>query len=211
MIYQYNKEKDKEHWEEFLSKFEYSSIYHSTDWFELLEITFGISGQHLLYKQNKKIDGCLPLFLIKNPIFGKKLISTPHGSCGGGVLTNNHDIEDQLIEKAMKLCIDQDIGYLEIRSDVVKPVFEKKGFIHRQPFARNLLKLEDENSNFKKLTKGHKAAINTKNKLKVHQLTNLDELKKWYDIYQKTNRNFGTPAYGFNFFKNIYYNLLIKI
>jgi len=210
LIHQYKIATDKEHWEEFLSKFENSSIYYSPDWFELLETTFGISGQHLFYKQDKKINGCLPLFLIKNPILGKKLISTPHGSCGGGALTNDQEIESELIEKAIDFCKDQNIGYLEIRSDAVNPVLKKKGFIHRQPFVRNLLRLEDESSNFKKLTKGHKAAINTKNELKVHQLANLDELKIWYDIYQETNRNFGTPAYGFNFFKNIYYNLIDK-
>ena len=57
MIHQYKIATDKEHWEEFLSKFENSSIYHSPDWFELLETTFGISGQHLIYKQDKKING----------------------------------------------------------------------------------------------------------------------------------------------------------
>ncbi|MAX60755.1 MAG: hypothetical protein CML93_03170 [Rhodobiaceae bacterium] len=207
MIKEYLHVKDKYAWEKFLKKFDNISIYQSLEWFNILKNSFGLSGNHLVSKNNEDINGCLPLMLIKNMILGKKLISMPHGSSGGGVITKEKIIESDLIDKAINIIKEKNIGYLEIRSDIPKTIYKEKGFIHTNPFVKHILSLEDEDTNWKNVSRGHKSSINKSNGIEIKELADTNELKIWFQIYQTSNRDFGTPAYGLNMFNHIYNEL----
>ena len=55
---------------------------------------------------------------------------------------------------------------------------------------------------FNRITrKGIKKAQNSE--LKVTEIKTEDELKKFYDLYLKSMRNFGTPQHSYSYFKNL--------
>jgi hypothetical protein len=70
-------------WDQFVLAHPSGTVFHMTPWKRVIERSFGYAAKYLLAERDGKICGVLPLFLVKNLIIGKTLISTPFGVYGG--------------------------------------------------------------------------------------------------------------------------------
>ncbi len=76
------KEFEKE-WDEYAFKHPDSTFYHLIGWKKVVENNYGHEPIYISAKEDNKLCGILPLFLMRSKIFGNKLVSVPFGPYGG--------------------------------------------------------------------------------------------------------------------------------
>jgi FemAB-related protein (PEP-CTERM system-associated) len=77
--------------------------------------TFGYQPEYLVSTHDGAIDGVLPLFLVRNWMVGKVLISTPF-STYGGVLADSEESARRLLNRAAALAREWNVDHLELRN-----------------------------------------------------------------------------------------------
>ena len=103
---------DEIEWRDFIHSNENASIYHTLEWKNILEESFGFKAINMTLKYKNEILEILPLYLIKKPFLGKKIISIPLSGYHSTFLSNNTKahgllikaIVDIAIKKKYKLC-----------------------------------------------------------------------------------------------------------
>ena len=75
---------NEEQWSSFVHRCSSASIYHTPEWKNFLEKTFGYEPHYLFAKdENDNIAGLLPLFDVKSKLTGNRLCSVPFSHmCG---------------------------------------------------------------------------------------------------------------------------------
>jgi len=184
-------------WDAFVFSHPDGTIYHQIGWKKLIQKTYNHAPMYLIGRENEKIVGVLPLFIIKS-FFKKKLVSIPYCPYGG-VLAINGEIQSQLINKAVSLTRDKNLKYLELR--------EKKdlncGLAKAEKHVSFLLKLsQDSNALWESLSPSTRRHIRKAEKIEYEIKINKD-INTFYDLYSKHMRNIGTPTLGYKFFKNL--------
>lgn len=181
---------DNQIWNQFLAGEQHNqfiTIAHNPSLGPILEKTFGYKYQNLSLVEGARIIGVMPMVLFKN-----KVISMPHFSYGGPVLsstnTPNVDLKTILGDKKF-----------EVRSftKLTENVYSKK--------LSCVLNVEDTNEaqlmTFKsKLRQKIRKAERIGYKVQHGGLELLDD---YYQIYSQKMLQFGSPAIGKVFFRNL--------
>ena len=162
-----------------------------------------------LYFMEKNEEWAFPFFLVKSRIFGNRMISMPFTDLGGPLGKINKKIIEEILEYAKKT---KGISKIEVRlndfSQENKNAMEelsKSGF--GKEFKKNqiILKLKSEEelwNSFDRITrKGIKKA--EKSGLDLKWITNEEELKKFFGLYLRNMKSFGTPNHSYDFFRNL--------
>lgn len=188
------KEEDEKAWDEYVLNHPGSTFYHQTRWKKVVMKSYGHKPYYLLAKEDGKIRGLLPLFLIKNMLFGRKLVSVPFAPYGGAI-GDNQAIEDLLIEYAVNVTNESDADYLELRSNIPKVT----NLILNNKYMTLLLKLDKEpgivwNRFNNKVRNAVRKSIKTR-----LEISNGD-VNDFYDLYSRNLRDLGTPPHNKNFF-----------
>lgn len=77
---------DEARWDTYAETHQWGSPFHLVAWKRSLEATFGYQPRYLLAEDGGgAVRGVLPMFLVKNPVIGKALISTPFAVYGGAL------------------------------------------------------------------------------------------------------------------------------
>ena len=189
----------QEDWDQYVKSTPNGTFFQLTGWKRVIEKTFGYKPLYFYARQDQHIKGVLPLFFVNNLVFGKSLISVPFGVYGG-VLGDDVQVEEALLEKAKELSKDLQVKHLELRSCLSNglslPV--KELYV---TFQKEIYPDIDKNL----------AAIPRKQRRMVRQACNhgliseigTENVKEFYDIYAHSVRNLGTPVFPFRFFKTI--------
>jgi hypothetical protein len=91
-------EGDQLQWDEFVEHHEHGSPFHLMAWKRAVEESFkNFKPMYMLVADGDHIRAVLPLFLVKNMIVGKALLSSPF-AVYGGILAETSDIRDKLYE-----------------------------------------------------------------------------------------------------------------
>jgi FemAB-related protein (PEP-CTERM system-associated) len=197
-----NDEEDR--WEQFVTNSDLSTYCHQIGWKHVIEDTYGHKSFYLFAESDiDGVIGILPLFLVENFFFGKRLISLPFVPFGG-ICCNDIDVENALIEEAISLGNSYDVDYCEIRS-----LYKSKSNIlgKSEYYVTSLLTLEDSaETTLKNMTRNKRKTIykSLKNNLKVLTFSDCDNvLNDFYNIYSLNMKRIGTPQHSLQFFKNI--------
>ncbi|RJQ27856.1 MAG: GNAT family N-acetyltransferase [Peptococcaceae bacterium] len=189
-------------WREFLASCDGATIYHTPEWKEFLQNTFGYESCYLFAKDEfEKISGLLPLFYVKSKLTGKRLCSVPFSHLCSPIGSRN-DV-NLLIRRAISLFEDLKINYLEIRDQINIDGFECQSF-----FSTYILELSsDIKETWEKLdSKKVKRAIRKSQRegVSVSITKNIEDLKKFYELNCMTKRAIGVPCHPWIFFKNLF-------
>jgi FemAB-related protein (PEP-CTERM system-associated) len=111
----YLEARDHEGWDQFVLDHPHGSPFHLTAWMKSIEQTFGYRPLYLLAATGKRIRGVLPLFLVKNLLMGKALISSPF-AVYGGILADSEESRQALCAQARKLGEQLEVKHLEFRN-----------------------------------------------------------------------------------------------
>jgi lipid II:glycine glycyltransferase (peptidoglycan interpeptide bridge formation enzyme) len=200
---------DEVNWNKFIKKSPSSSIFHTLNWKEILENTFGFEEKCLIAKDNEEIIDVLPLFSVKKLFLGEKIVSIPHSGYCSAFLSENKIARNLLIKEAIAMAKDSQVKYLEIRTKHEVKELQDQGFSARQPLYFPEIKLVDHDYNLKIMSKGHRSAITQAKKkgIKIVTSNDIKDLKTVYSIMADLFQSYGSPIFSFNYLKNMWMSL----
>ena len=198
----YLEDKYNSKWDDFIKQSPSGTFYHLLGWKHVLEKSFGFQSIYLMaLRRTGEISGVLPLFMMKN-ILGKKfMISTP-SSDFTGVCAYDKEICSRLLQMAKKIAVERKVRYLEIRqlNDKVYDLPTKSDFV-----TMHLTLVNNEEFVWKNSL--NSKARNQVRKAEREGLTvafGKEYLNDFYRVLSVNFRELGTPIYPKYFFRNIF-------
>lgn len=107
-------EQDHSAWDDYAINNPHSTPFHLIAWKKTIEECFRYTP-HYLVARDHSIRGILPLFLVRNSILGKALISSPF-AVYGGILADSDDARRMLYKHARELGEQLSADYIEFRN-----------------------------------------------------------------------------------------------
>ena len=178
---------DVEAWDDFVRRNPAGTFFHLAAWRDVIERSFGCKTFYLCDKNDGgNITAILPLALVKRPIFGPALISSPLSVYGGG-LGDCRALEQEAAKKADQL----GVQYLELRtpthSNENLPVSDRF-FTFRRTLSN------DNEENLKSIPRKQRAEV--RKGIAANLETTFDHnIDLFYKIYSTSVRNLGTPVF----------------
>lgn len=192
------------------------SVYHLAAWRNAITSAYGHSQVVLIARNKANIVGYLPLCLVSNPLFGKKLVSLPFADFSG-VLADTADIATKLLTAAQAAIVTFKAKKLEIRT--------------RMGDEHTLLQLSDGDKNAQHskvrmvvplpegaetLLASYKPKLRSqikkaeKNGLSAELRSDLEALEHFYQIYARNMHRLGSPVHRFSWFKQLWQGLVTE-
>ena len=193
---------EEEEWKSFINACDEATIFHTPEWKQFLEKTFGYKSEYLFAKdESGNISGFLPLFYIKSKLTGNRLCSVPFSHICGPLGTK--DVSADLLEEAILLFQKSNVNTLEIRGTL-----GDERFMTINSFSTHTLELSSNPEDvWLKLHKGSvRRAIKKAEKsgVTVETTRDLDDWKKFYEVNAVTKQHLGVPCHPWKFFKNMF-------
>jgi serine/alanine adding enzyme len=192
--------RDPGSWDRYVYDTPTACNYHRWGWGAVIESTYRHLPVYLAATENGRIQGVLPLILIKSWIFGSSLVSVPFFSYGG-LLANTHDVRDALLRKVVDLGQDFHVRHIELRQgdeadydwhDVAAKVTMS---VHLPGAVEELW-----NRLSPKMRKRIRYARNHGLTIRWGQQEDVD---RFYPVFATNMRNLGTPVYPRSWFHNM--------
>jgi serine/alanine adding enzyme len=198
---------DTNRWQDYVRNASAASFYHSLEWRDIIEQTFGHRPYYLLAERGDKICGVLPLVEMRSWLFGHFLVSLPFFNYGG-ILADDPEVERELALAAVVSANRTGAAYIELRQSASLQG-QLEGWILRQHKAALVLRLEGN-------AKSHWDGLSSRLRGKVRKAEKnsamftsggLESLQEFYHLYALNMRNLGTPVYSRALFANIFKHL----
>lgn len=191
--------KDVSAWERYIHRHSDSTFYHQIGWKNVIEKTYGHEAHYLIAKENGDIKGIFPLFLIKNKIFGKKLISVPFAPYGG-VCADDMSAKSALVEEAKIIVEDYNASFLEIRG----PSGNENQLLTNNSYYTLILNLDENpelvwNKLSRKVRNATRKAVSSS---LTFEMDNKYE-RDFYRIFSRNIRDLGAPVHSNQLFENL--------
>lgn len=200
---------DTDAWMKFLSTHPDANLYHTPVWRSTLTEVFGHKTQYLLAEREGRVSGVLPLYLVKAPLLGSKLISLPYDIGSGGALAADQASERSLVERAVAIAREQKVNYLELRYGHPRDYLEAMGFQKSEPVLISEMALGTEEQVWLQVEKDHRKAVQkaAKRGIEVREAVTVADFREFERVQLQVFRDFGTPPYGSNYFPALWRNL----
>lgn len=182
------------------------SVFHLTNWIELIESTYGFRAEYYFWEQDGSIAGVLPGFLVKRPFAGSAYISNPFAVSAGPLCLQGTEVPIEVISAALqKLSID----YIELRDYQI----DLDDWVVRTGFSNFEKRLESNHeTNFMAIPNRQRAVLKKGEKAQL-EIDVHHDLERFLSVYETSLRNLGTPIYAKRYFQGLQHylrdNLLI--
>lgn len=187
-------------WNAYLERNPAASIYHRTEWRELINNTFGHAGYYFMAR-NREQDtvGVLPLIHMKSRLFGNFLVSMPYFNYGGAI-ADHPSIEQRLMETASEQAASLRASHVEYRDDI-----PRNGMPVRTEKVNMVLPLPPDPATFmESFSAKLRSQIRRAQREKpVFNRGGSEYLNDFYKVFSHNMRDLGTPVYSKSFFRNI--------
>jgi FemAB-related protein (PEP-CTERM system-associated) len=200
---------DGEMWTRFVAAHPDATLYHTLQWRDVVHEAFGHRALYLTCTTGTEISGVLPLFEIRHPLLGSKLISLPYDVGSGGALTMHAGVERALLERAIELAREIRANYLEVRCGTQRPVLDELGMQRSEPVLVSEMLLDGEEQVRQRVASDHRKAVRKAETrgITVREATSLEDFCRFYEVYLRVFRDFGTPPYGTTYFPTLWRQL----
>src|SRR4051812_6957461 len=108
-------------WSRYVASHAAATLYHSLEWRDLVSDVFGHYPRYLVAVRDHRVAGVLPMFLVRFPGLGRKLISLPYDVGSGGPLTDDAEAGTALAIAARQLAVQSGVAYLQLRCGSPSP------------------------------------------------------------------------------------------
>jgi len=187
-------------WDAFVQAHRLGSPFHLIAWMLSIEETFGYRPHYLAaVDEQGRIHGLLPLFLVKNLLMGKALISTPF-AVYGGVLADSPEASQLLADEAAALGRKLGVQFVEIRNGWPE---QAVGF---SPVVRYVTLTQQIGPDPEAILEAipRKTRYMVRKALKNGFLTQkTTEIDHFFDIYSRNLRRLGTPSFPKRHFQSL--------
>jgi len=194
------KEGQEHLWKEYVEKNPEATFFHKIEWRDAVADLYGFTPFYIIVQENDEVKGILPLFLTPQGLFQKKLVSVPFAVLGG-VIGDNSEYENTLVQKAIELTESTGADFLELRNFNPKP----GNLTMRSPFYTFILKLEDDpDLLWRSMHNEMRRCVRRSRDYGIYTDLHESDIKSFYSIYAKAHRDLGTPAADFRWISKIF-------
>jgi predicted N-acyltransferase len=203
-------DKATEHaWDSFITSRPEANLYHTLMWRDFVQEVFGHQPAYLICRNGESITGVMPMFLVKMPLLGSKLISIPYDVGCGGALTADAPSEAALAAQAIRIAQREQVGYVELRSRARRPALHALGLTQSEPVILSEMQLDAADQVWARVSKDHRKDMRKAERrgITVREAATLEDFQQYYGVYLKVHRDFGTPPYGRSYFPTLWRRL----
>jgi len=194
---------DEKRWDEFARHHTSSTLYHQTGWKNAVEQAYGHKAHYLFAEDGAEVVGILPLFLVKDLLSRKALVSQPFAPYGG-ICSTSPSVSEQLLSQAQRLMMDLGASYVEMRccapcsATANLPVNNQYiAAVYEIPGGSDEAWLRMNKNRRKKVRKAQNNGL-TAEICEPGQAT-----EAFYRLYVRNMRDLGTPAHSARFFEQV--------
>jgi FemAB-related protein (PEP-CTERM system-associated) len=189
----------KEDWNHYLDASPAATFAHHLEWLAVVEETYGHRPFYLMARRNHRVVGALPLFLVKSRIFGASLVTSPYLTCGG-LLADDDEAAEALVNQARQLAAAHAVSYVEIRNTRPCSRLEHTKLSY---FTLVLDLSVGEEKLLKSLHNTARRNIRKAQQSGLEIVEGVEQLDRFISVNFRNMRRLGTPAHGPVFFRNI--------
>jgi len=187
-------------WNRYVKAHPEGTLFHTSLWHDAVSASFGHAPYYVEARRGGELAGVLPMFLVRSRLAGRMLVSVPYG-VGGGVLADDTETAEGLIETAKRIFAETRCSLLDLRSacaaaSSLPTVDRYVGFERRLP--------EQEADVLGWLPrKARAAARNGRDKYGLAVSWDDGNLRRVWHLYTLGMRRLASLAYPFSFFKSL--------
>lgn len=191
------RDKDESAWDEYVRSCEAATPFHLFGWKRVMESTYGYPAHYLVAKHGGRIEGVLPLFVVRSRLVGDYLTTLPRG-----LYTAQAQAARMLLECAKQITIQANASHLVIRDS---PRKWNSGLVsvegHRTAIRDLPLEIE---AAWKSLSRETRRQVRWARKKELHISVGHGEcLDDFYGHFSRFVRDVGTPVFSMGFLQRI--------
>lgn len=188
-------------WETFVQNAPGATICHHFLWQSVIQAAYGHRSFYLLARDGERVQGVLPLILVRSRLFGRSLTSMPFLDYGG-VCSESESVARELVLHAQQLMHEHAADCVELRQRLQTG---SEGDVRLDKVGMVL----DLSPGIEALWTG--LPTNTRNHVRKAQKSDLkvivgggDLLDEFYPVFAENMRDLGSPVHHRNFFVHIF-------
>lgn len=190
-------------WDEFVLRHPDATPFHLIAWKRTIEESFGYRAIYLFATDSRRIRGVLPLFLVKNAIIGKALISSPF-AVYGGILADCDEALRSLHARAVSLGQELGADYIEFRNTRREQCVSGANIDRYVSFSQPLVR--DEAELLESLPKKTRNLVRKALKPDFKMRYQVADLENFETLYATNMRRLGTPCFSSKYFASLVRN-----
>ncbi len=182
--------------------------YHEWTWRGIFERAFGHEGVYLAARRAGRIEGILPLVLIRSLLFGRTLTSLPFVNFGG-VLADSDEVARALLNEAAVIAKARGSKHLELRH-IGRRFEDLPCKQHKVTMRLALGSPEASASGSGSAALWDRIDRKARNQVRKAQKSELtvvrggtELLPEFYRVFARNMRDLGTPVYAQKFFEEV--------
>ena len=188
-------ESDQAAWDTFVRHHPQGLAYHQFAWKQAASTAYHLNACYLLAEENGCIVGVFPLILFRTLFFKKRYVSLPFCDIGG-VLTDNAAVAARLIEQAVALARQHNVGEVEIRAQYASE--EMAYYVEELQKVRMVLALPNSSEQLLSCLKS-KVRSQVKKPLRdglTAQIGGSELIDDFYSVFVRNMRDLGSPVHS---------------
>jgi FemAB-related protein (PEP-CTERM system-associated) len=194
---------DTAQWDAFVHGHPHGTPFHLTAWKRSIENTFGFQSIYLVATEGEELRGVLPLFLVKNLVIKKALISSPF-AIYGGALGESVEALAALVDHANALGRELGVEYIELRNGYTEEAVLPPNVDRYATFTKVVT--ETEEGLFQTLPKKTRNMVRKALKSPFTTRIEGESIANFEELHSKTLRRLGTPCFPKEHFREILRN-----
>jgi FemAB-related protein (PEP-CTERM system-associated) len=196
-------ESDFRQWDDFVQAHPRSSPFHLLAWKRTIEESFRYRPCYLVARGGGVIRAVLPLFLVRNPLLGKALISSPF-AVYGGILADSAEARDALYGYVKGLGKELGVDYIELRNAWPEQCGGISNVSRYVTFAQELA--PDEAKLLESLPRKTRNMVRKSLKQPFRMEYNVREVGRLDAVHSRNMRRLGTPNFPRKYFASVLAN-----
>jgi FemAB-related protein (PEP-CTERM system-associated) len=186
-------------WDAFVRSTPGGSPFHLTAWKRVVESTFGQHSHYLMATRGGGIEGVLPLFLVRDLLGSRGLISVPYGVYGG-ICSTSTAAADALVAAATELAAMVKADYVELRhrAGQLLALPTKSLYV---TFSRAISSRDEENLDAIPRKQRRMTRQGSKHGLRAE--LGVEHLDGFWDVYAHSVHALGSPVFPRKLFRAI--------
>lgn len=187
-------------WDDYVRNHPRGTPFHLTAWKHVIAETFGYQPRYLCARENGKLRGVLPLFLVDTFLTGKVLISSPF-AVYGGVLADFEAARDAIGAELRRLAETEGVQYAELRNSWPEQCFGYAPIDRYVTFTQAVAPVSDDEllASVSKKTR-NMVRKSLKSPFSTRNTASLDH---FYRLLANNYRRLGTPVFPRQFFERM--------
>lgn len=191
---------DYSEWDRFVRAHPHGSPLHLIAWKKTLEESYPYRPIYLLARDTAGVRGILPLFLVKNPILGKVLISTPF-AVYGGILADCEEARVALYEKVKALGEELGVAHIELRNAFAEQCVGEPNVSRYVTFTQEIPAGEEKL--LAELPKKTRNIVRKALKTPFTSRYGIRDVSRLDDLHSRNMRRLGTPCFPRRYFERL--------